>query len=258
MRIDLNADAGESFGAYTIGDDAALMPVLTSVNLACGFHAGDPMVMRASVKLAMQHGLGIGAHVGYPDRVGFGRRVINATPDEVYTDTLYQIGALRAFIRVASGDERGGRMQHVKPHGELYNHMVKHEPTARAIARAVHDFSATLPVVVLAGSGCIEWFTSEGAPVIEELFADRGYALDGTLLPRSQPGALITDPDAVAARVLRMVLEGKVMTSAGEIEVHGQTICFHGDTPGAPNIARTTRRALESAGVEIKAMSAKQ
>jgi 5-oxoprolinase (ATP-hydrolysing) subunit A len=257
MRIDLNADAGESFGAYIIGDDANLMPVITSVNLACGFHAGDPIVMRTSVKLAMQHGLGIGAHVGYPDRVGFGRRVIHASPNEVYADTLYQIGALRAFIRAASGDERGGRMQHVKPHGALYNHMANHEPTARAVARAVHDFSETLPVVVLAGSACVEWVKSEGAPVIEELFADRGYAPDGTLLPRSSPGALLTDPDLVAARVVKMVLEGKVPTQGGEITVHGQTVCFHGDTPGAANIARAARRALEAAGVEIKAMRAK-
>jgi 5-oxoprolinase (ATP-hydrolysing) subunit A len=257
MRIDLNADAGESFGAYIIGDDANLMPVITSVNLACGFHAGDPIVMRTSVKLAMQHGLGIGAHVGYPDRVGFGRRVIHASPNEVYADTLYQIGALRAFIRVASGDERGGRMQHVKPHGALYNHMANHEPTARAVARAVHDFSETLPVVVLAGSPCVEWVKSEGAPVIEELFADRGYAPDGTLLPRSSPGALLTDPEVVAARVVKMVLEGKIETSSGEITVHGQTVCFHGDTPGAASIARAARRALEAAGVEIKAMRAK-
>ncbi len=257
MRIDLNADAGESFGAYTIGDDANLMPVISSVNLACGFHAGDPIVMRSSVKLAMQHGLGIGAHVGYPDRVGFGRRVIHASPDEVYADTLYQIGALRAFIRAASGDERGGRMQHVKPHGALYNHMANHEPTARAVARAVHDFSETLPVVVLAGSACVEWVKSEGAPVIEELFADRGYAPDGTLVPRSSPGSLLTDPAVVAARVVKMVLEGKVETSSGEITVRGQTVCFHGDTPGAASIARAARQALEAAGVEIKAMRAK-
>ena len=247
--MDLNADAGESFGAYTIGDDDALMGVVTSVNLACGFHAGDPVVMRRAVRQALERGVAVGAHVGYPDRVGFGRRVIEASPDEVYADTLYQIGALRAFLRAARG-----RMAHVKPHGALYNRMARHEPTARAVARAVADFSESLPLVVLAGSGAVAWARDEGVPVVEQVFADRGYAPAGSLLPRSSPGALVTDPEAVAARAVRMAVEGRVATAGGDLEVRGGTMCFHGDTPGAAAIARAARAALEAAGVEVRAL----
>ncbi len=237
MHVDFNCDAGESFGPYVLGDDANILPLVSSTSLACGFHAGDPVILRNSVGLAQKNNVAIGAHVGYPDRVGFGRRDLKLSPDELYCDTLYQIGAIRAFLRA-----RNLRLHHVKAHGALYNHLAHTQESALAFGNAVLAFSKTLPVLVLAGSPCVAWLQKAGLPVVQEWFADRGYAADGSLLPRHVAGALITAPEEVAARVVKMVTEQKA-----------QSICFHADTPGAANLVRVSRAALLAANIEVRA-----
>ncbi|KIX84557.1 LamB/YcsF family protein [Thermus filiformis] len=249
MRIDLNADAGESYGVYTYGHDEALFPLVTSVNLACGFHAGSPTRIREAVARAKAHRVAVGAHPGFPDLMGFGRREMALSPEEVYADVLYQIGALHAFLRA-----EGLPLHHVKPHGALYLKACRDRETARAIAQAVRAFDPGVPLVVLPGTVYEEEARQAGLRVVLEAFPERAYLKSGQLAPRSMPGSWITDPEEAARRALRMVLEGRVEAlDGGEVEVRAETLCIHGDNPRAPEVARAVRRALEEAGVEVRA-----
>lgn len=249
MTIDLNADAGESFGPWKLGHDAELFSLMTSVNLACGFHAGDPLAMRQAVRLARQKGISVGAHPGYPDKVGFGRRDLEATPDEVYADTLYQIGALTAFLRV-----EGLPLHHVKAHGALYNRAARDAQTARAIAQAVQDYDPDVPLVVLSGSALETEARALGLRGVLEAFPERGYTPEGRLAPRGTPGAVIHDPTEAARRALGMVLEGRVRAVDGrEVALRVETLCIHGDNPRAPEIAQRIRAMLEAEGITFKA-----
>ncbi len=225
----INCDFGESFGRYTLGHDAALAPLIDLANLACGVHAGDPGVMRASVRLCVAHGVKIGAHVSYPDLQGFGRRVMALTPAEVTDWTLYQLGALAAFVQVA-----GARLHHLKPHGALYNVAMTEPATAAALAQAVHAFDASLAVLALPGSALAQAAIGLGVRVLHEGFPDRGYAPDDTLLPRHLPGAVLTDPAAVAAQAHRLMAHGI------------DTLCIHGDGPHAVAFAQVLREIVGS------------
>ncbi len=246
--IDLNADAGESFGRWQLGHDEALFPLLTSVNLATGFHAGDPRVMLRSIRLAKKHGVAVGAHPGFPDLVGFGRRDMAITPEEAYTDVLYQIGAISAFLRV-----EGLTLHHVKPHGALYLRMLRDEGLAQAVAQAVKDYDPNLPLVLLGGTPMEEAARAVGARYVREAFPDRAYLSDGRLAPRSMEGALIRDPKRAAERAVAMVLEGEIEAlDGGRVRVQAETLCVHGDNPEAVEIARAVRAALESAGVTLR------
>ncbi len=250
--IDLNSDLGEGFGAYRLGDDAELFAVISSANVACGFHGGDPRVMERTVVEALASGVAIGAHPGFPDLVGFGRRELAATPDEVRTDTLYQLGALDAFCRAA-----GGRLQHVKAHGALYNMAVKNPALSEAIAAAVKAYDPTLILLAQPGTALLAAGEAAGLPTAREGFADRAYNPDGTLASRRLPGAVITDPEAAAERALRLVTEGKLTTLDGqEIELQVDSLCVHSDTPGAVALARAVRRRLEAAGIAVRPMGA--
>lgn len=247
-RVDLNSDLGESFGRYTLGLDAEVIPLVSSVNIACGMHAGDPDVMRRTVKIAADAGVAIGAHPGYPDLQGFGRRDMNLSPDEGYDCVLYQIGALAAFAQAA-----GARLHHVKPHGQLYNRAAKDRPFADAIAQAVHDFDSSIVLVGLAGGQLIEAGRALGLTVAGEFFTDRNYNDDGTLVSRARPDALITDDDFAVTRVVRAVQTGTIESATGKtIEVAADTICVHGDNAHALAFVRKTRTALEEAGIAIK------
>lgn len=253
MRIDLNCDMGESLGRYTLGSDAALMPMITSANIACGLHAGDPLVLEATVRLAVKHGIGIGAHPGYPDLQGFGRRTMRLTPEEVEAFTLYQIGAVSAFARA-----HGAELTHVKPHGALYNDAVKNPAQARALARAVSRFSPGLVFVGLAGSVMIEAGVEAGLAVAREAFADRAYEADGSLRSRSLTGALLPTPHAVAEQALRIARDRTVVAYSGEVmTVQADTLCLHGDTEDAVENALAVRQALEAAGVTVAGIRAR-
>jgi UPF0271 protein len=247
MRVDLNADVGESFGAYRLGHDAELMPVISSANVACGFHAGDPGVMRETVALAAAHGVAVGAHPGFPDLVGFGRRELHATPREIEDLVVYQIGALAAVAAA-----QGIRLRHVKAHGALYNLAARQAPLADAVARATASVDRSLVLYGLPGSELIEAGRRHGLRTAAEAFADRAYQSDGSLVPRSQAGAVIEDPSAVLARALGMVREGTLTAIDGSrIDIAVDTLCVHGDTPGAPELAARIRKALTTAGIEI-------
>ena len=248
MRIDLNADVGESFGAWTLGDDDAILGLVTSANVACGFHAGDPLTLRTTCRYATERRVVVGAQVGYRDLAGFGRRFIDVSPDELAADVVYQIGALDAMARVS-----GTRVAYVKPHGALYNAIVHHESQARAVVEAVVAVDPSLPLLGLPGSAVLEIAAAAGLPTVAEAFADRAYTSDGQLVPRSQPGAVLRDVDAVTARVVRLVRD-KVVTSVSgdDVAVEAQSVCIHGDTPGAVTLARAVRSALEAEGVEIR------
>ncbi len=250
MQIDLNCDMGESFGNYTLGCDDQVIQYITSANVACGFHASDPLVMERTVALAKRHGVGLGAHPGYPDLRGFGRRALDCTPAEVRADVLYQVGALAALARV-----QGVSLQHVKPHGGLYNTAAGHEPTARAICQALAEYDLELILVVLAGPGgkVIRTVAAEfGLRVALEAFADRAYTPEGRLVPRGQEGAVIHDPGLVAERCLGMAQEGVVEAIDGSlVELRPHTICVHGDTPSAVELVQGVRSRLEAAGVEL-------
>ena len=236
---------GEGFGAYTLGLDGDIIRHVTSANIACGFHAGDPGQMRATVELAERHGVAVGAHPGFPDLRGFGRRALGATPDEIKDDLVYQIGALTAFTRRK-------RLQHVKPHGALYNMAVDRADIATAVGDAVLAFDPDLILVVLAGSPWEQAARRMGLRVAREMFADRAFRADGTLVPRGEPRAVIHDRSAVIERSLQMVTEGTVMAVSGEtIERPADTICLHSDTPGAVGLAEALREAFERAGVEV-------
>ena len=247
MRLDLNADVGESFGAYKLGQDALLMPAVTSVNIACGYHAGDPGVMRETVALARQHGVAIGAHPAFPDLVGFGRREMTATPREVEDIVVYQIGALAAVAAT-----QGSRLQHVKAHGALYNMAVRDAALADAIARATAAVDATLILFGLPGSELIAAGRRAGLRTASEGFADRAYQPDGTLVPRHVAGAVIEDSDAVVSRAISMARDHAVVARDGSrVGLEVETICVHGDTPGAAMLAARLRQALTDAGVSV-------
>ncbi|MEO5834254.1 MAG: 5-oxoprolinase subunit PxpA [Nakamurella sp.] len=248
-RIDLNSDLGESYGAWTLGEDAAMLDVVSSANIACGFHAGDPLTLLTTVVAAVERGVAIGAQVGYHDLVGFGRRFIDVEPAALRADVLYQIGALDGLARSV-----GGRVSYVKPHGALYNTIGHHEQQAAAVVSAVAAWPGGLPVLGLPGSRFLMVAAEAGLPTVAEAFADRAYLADGTLAPRSRPGAVLHDPAEVADRVRRMVLYHTADDIDGRpVSVTADSVCVHGDSPGAVAMARAVRAALTAAGVTISA-----
>jgi len=249
QRVDLNCDMGESFGAYAIGADAAVMPLISSANIACGFHAGDPLVMRETVRLAKAHGVAIGAHPGFRDLAGFGRRPMTCTAAELYTDVLYQIGALAAVCRA-----EGTAMHHVKAHGALYNMAAVSAEMSRAIASAVADFDRSLVLFAMPGSELEKAGAAAGLRVACEVFGDRAYNDDGSLVSRKLPGAVLSDDAAAEAQVLGMVLDGHVRAITGRsVAVRADTICVHGDNPHAVAFVTRIRAALTARGVVIGA-----
>lgn len=245
--IDMNSDLGESFSAWVMGNDAAVLRSVSSANVACGFHAGDPQIMRETVALCKSAGVAVGAHVSYPDLQGFGRRNMACSPDEIYTDCLYQIGALQAFCAA-----QGVLLQHVKPHGALYNQAAKDTILAEAIAAAVKDAGKGIFLMGLPGTESEKAALAAGVPFASEGFADRAYMKDGSLMPRSLPGAVLHDAAEVARRVTRMVTKGTVIAVDGtEIRFKSDTVCLHGDTPEAVEMAAAVRSALDEAGVVV-------
>lgn len=247
VRIDLNCDVGESFGAYTIGDDHGVLAHVTSANIACGAHAGDPGTMRTTIRLAQDRGVSIGAHPGFADLSGFGRREIGATTQEIEDLVAFQVGALIGIART----ERA-HVTHVKPHGALYNLASRDRPVADAIARAVAGVDAALTLFGLSGSVLLDAGREVGLSVAAEVFADRAYAGDGSLVSRRATGAVLTDPQGVVDRAIRMVTEGIVVATDGtSVDLVTDTICVHGDTPGAADMAQALRAGLEAAGVEV-------
>jgi 5-oxoprolinase (ATP-hydrolysing) subunit A len=244
--IDLNCDMGESFGAWTMGQDADVLEYVTSANIACGFHAGDPQTMRRTVAAAIARGVAIGAHPSLPDLAGFGRREMRVSADETYAMTLYQIGALAALARAA-----GTRLRHVKPHGALYNMAAKDRTLADAIAAAVRDFDAALILVGLAGSELPRAGEAAGLAVAHEGFADRRYEGDGSLMARSKAGAVIDDVEGAVAQAISIASRGEAQTPDGTLRIRADTICIHGDRPHAATFARRLREGLEAAGVAI-------
>ena len=249
-KIDLNSDLGESFGTYTLGMDEKLMDYITSANVACGWHAGDPNVMQKTLQAAAQKGVAVGAHPGYPDLLGFGRREMKISPDEAYAYVLYQLGALDAFARV-----EGCKLQHIKPHGALYNQACKDDKLAGAICRAAGDFSKDLIVLAPYNSAFRTAAEALGQPFAAEFFADRAYLPDGSLVPRSQPGAVIHDPEVACQRVLQMAREGTVTCNDGTVlHMRCASVCVHGDNEAALASVKKIRQALESDGVQLCAM----
>ncbi|MFG1816136.1 LamB/YcsF family protein [Kribbella sp. NPDC049174] len=249
--MDLNADLGEGFGSWPMGDDSALLNVVTSANVACGFHAGDPSIMRRVTGEAVERGVAIGAHVGYADKAGFGRRFVDIEPAALRDEVVYQIGALDAFARVA-----GDRVRYVKPHGALYNTIGHHEEQAAAVVGAVVDYDRSLPVLGLPGSAWLRLASEAGLTVVHEAFADRAYTVDGTLVSRRQEGSVLHDADEIAARCTAMATGQPIQDIAGgSLKLEPASICVHGDTPGAVDIARRVRSALEGAGVTLSPFS---
>ena len=249
--VDLNSDLGEGFGIWTLGDDDALLDVITSANIACGFHAGDPNIMRRVCDTAVSRGVSIGAQVSYRDLAGFGRRSIDVDQASLINDVIYQIAALDGFARVA-----GSRVRYVKPHGALYNRTVHDEDQAAAVVAAVVAYDLRLPVLGLPGSALLRHAEQSGLRTVTEAFADRGYTAQATLVPRSQPGALLDDPAMVAQRMVDMLITGRMRSVDGvEIVVSARSICVHGDSPGAVAMAVAVRKALAEAGVEIQAFA---
>lgn len=247
--IDLNSDVGESFGRWTLGDDMAMFRSVSSANVACGFHAGDPSVIRRTCREAAAAGVVIGAHVGYRDLAGFGRRFLDIRPSELADDVVYQIGALQALAAV-----EGARVQYVKPHGGLYNAIVAHTAQARAVVDAVKSVDPSLPIMGLPGSEVLRLAEEAGLRAVTEAFADRAYNPDGTLVSRSLPGAVLEDPEHVAEHVLRMATESAVRTIDGSVlKIRAESICVHGDSPGAVAMATAVKSALGDAGVSIGA-----
>lgn len=247
--IDLNCDLGESFGAYTIGSDSEVIPYITSANVACGFHAGDPLVMEKTVALCAVNRTHAGAHPGLLDLVGFGRRNMAIKPEEARAAVIYQVGALKAFC-----EAKGMRLNHVKPHGALYNMAAKDYALAKAIAEGIQAVDKSLILLALSGSQMIQAAKDIGLPHASEVFADRAYQSDGSLVPRSQPGAMIEDEDEAVVRVIRMAKEGKVTASDGtDVKIQADSVCVHGDGPKALAFVKKITRELERAGVEIRA-----
>ncbi|TLM74964.1 LamB/YcsF family protein [Pseudarthrobacter sp. NamB4] len=246
--IDLNSDVGESFGNWTMGDDAAMFRSVSSANVACGFHAGDPSTIAQTCRDAVAAGISIGAHVGYRDLAGFGRRFMDCSPTELADDVLYQLGALEAIARAA-----GGAIRYVKPHGALYNTIVTHHAQAQAVVDAVKAFGGDLPLLLLPGSVALSTAEAAGLRGVAEAFADRAYNPDGTLVSRREPGAVLHDEEAVAANMVRLATEGTIIARDGSaIRTSAESICLHGDTAGAVSMAAAVRRELETAGVEIR------
>ncbi|MDF2499541.1 MAG: lamB [Anaerosporomusa subterranea] len=253
MRIDLNCDMGESFGVYTLGYDEAAMPHVTSINVACGFHASDPLNMINTIKLAKKYNLAIGAHPAFPDLVGFGRRVMAASKEEIFADVVYQIGALAGICQ-----SQGLKLQHVKVHGAMYNMAEKDIAVGTVIAEAIKSIDPNLYMVCSCASPMVKAAQNVGVNYVEEAFADRAYTKEGTLVPRSQPGAVIHDVKEVAERVLGLVKTGTVRAIDGtEIALKADTICVHGDTPGAVEMIKGIRVMLDQEGVTLKAFGEK-
>lgn len=251
VSIDLNADLGEGFGRWTLTDDERLLSVVTSANVACGFHAGDAVTMRRVCELAAERGVRIGAQVSYRDLAGFGRRAMDVPPAELAAEVAYQIGALEVFARAA-----GSRVAYVKPHGALYNRVVRDAEQAAAVVDGVLLAGGALPVLGLPGSRLHEAAERAGLPVVAEAFGDRAYRADGSLLPRGQEGAVVHDPDEVVERSVTLVRSGTVTAHCGTaVAVRARSLCLHGDTPGAVELARRVRAALESAGVTVGAFA---
>ncbi|RJR43383.1 MAG: 5-oxoprolinase subunit PxpA [Desulfobacteraceae bacterium] len=252
-KIDLNSDVGESFGTYKLGLDEEVIPLITSSNIACGWHAGDPGVMRRTIALSKRHGVAPGAHPGFPDLLGFGRRNMDATLEEIEDYVTYQIGALSAFA-----SQQGVSLQHVKPHGGLYNMAAKDLRIVEAVVKVISRLNRDLLLVTLAGphrKEIEEIGSRHGVRIAFEFFADRGYNADGTLVSRREPGAVIHDNEVAAERVLKMVREGKVISRDGaEIVLSADTICVHGDNPSAVSLTRTIRQALLQAGITVAPM----
>jgi UPF0271 protein len=251
-RVDLNCDMGESFGRYDLGSDRLILDFVTSANIACGYHAGDPTVMRKTARMALDKGVAIGAHPGYPDLQGFGRRFMDVSPEDLYDMLLFQIGGLAAIVLA-----EGGSLQHVKAHGALYNAAAVDPSLAEAIARAVHRVDPRLVLFGLSGSELVAAGKRVGLQTGSEAFADRIYETDGTLTPRRHPDALIEDHDAAVEQAIRIVKEGLVRSRQGpDVRVRADTICIHGDGPHAPDFARTIRERLTSVGIEVTAIPA--
>ena len=249
--MDLNSDLGEGYGRWALGDDAALLEVVTSANVACGFHAGDPATIDRTVRAAVERGVAVGAQVSYPDLVGFGRREIDVPPDELTADVLYQLGALEAFAKAA-----GSRVRYVKPHGALYNRIARDPVQAAAVVEAIRRYDPALPLLTLPGSVAMEAAGEAGIPSVGEGFADRAYTAEGRLVSRREPGAVLHDPEQVAARAVVMATEHRVEAAGGEqVAVEVRSLCVHGDTPGAVDLARAVRTALEHAGVTLEAFA---
>ena len=248
FQIDLNADIGESFGRWKLGDDEALCESISSANIACGFHAGDPATLLTTVGSAVSHGVAIGAQVGYHDLPGFGRRFIDMNPDDLTAEVIYQMGALEGLAR-----SRGGRVEYVKPHGALYNAIFRHRGQAAAVVRAVLEFDASLPVLGLPGSAFLELAADAGLRTVAEAFADRAYTPDGSLMPRGEPGAVLHDPAVIAARMARLAIDRSIEASDGSrLTVVADSICVHGDTPGAVEIASAVRASLAAHDVAVQ------
>ena len=246
MRIDINCDMGESFGVYKIGEDEKVIPYITSANIACGCHAGDPMVMAKTMELVKKHRVAVGAHPGYPDLLGFGRRNLETLPGEIKNYLLFQIGALMAFARA-----NGLTLQHVKPHGALYNLAARDEKAAQEVIDAIRSFDSELILVMLSGSLGAKMAAASGLKVAQEVFPDRAYLKDGRLAPRTMAGAVIHDPELVKKRIIKLIATGMMTSIEGkEIGLKVDTLCIHGDTPGAWKIARVIHKELKKSGIK--------
>ncbi len=249
--MDLNSDLGESFGRWVLGDDDAMLALVTSANVACGFHAGDAATLRRTCAGAVEHGVVVGAQVSYRDLAGFGRRFVDVPPGELADDVVYQIGALDGLCRVT-----GTTVRYVKPHGALYNAVVHHEGQSGAVVAAVRDYDASLPVLGLPGSALLRAAEAAGLRAVPEFFVDRGYAGDGTLVPRSEPGALLDDPARAAQRLLRLLTDGVVRAVDGtDLAVRAESACLHGESPAAVAMATEVRRTLEQEGIHLRAFT---
>jgi 5-oxoprolinase (ATP-hydrolysing) subunit A len=247
VAVDLNSDVGESYGVWRIGDDAAMLRIVSSANVACGFHGGDPTTLRAACATAASHGVTIGAQVSYPDLAGFGRRFIDIDPKELRDAVLYQLGALDAFAQVA-----GSEVDYVKPHGALYHATIDNLAQAEAVVAAAAEYDPSLAILGQQDSELLAAAERAGLDAVSEGYVDRAYRPDGRLVPRSEAGAVITDVDAAAAQAVRIAVDGEVVTTEGEvISLHARSLCVHGDTPGAVAIATAARQALEAAGVGV-------
>jgi 5-oxoprolinase (ATP-hydrolysing) subunit A len=250
-HIDLNCDMGESTASTIIGNDAGIMPFITSANIACGFHGGSPTVMRDTILLALKHGVAIGAHPSFPDLEGFGRREMNLPPNDIYAMVVYQVGAIKSLTEAL-----GGRLHHVKPHGALYNMAARDSVISEAIVRAIRDIDPGLMVYGLSGATTIDIARQMGQPFAQEVFADRGYESDGKLTPRDRPGALLPDADAALAQSMLMVRKGKVTATDGRsVSLAADTICIHGDGPHALAIAKALHDGLQAAGIILKSFT---
>lgn len=251
MPIDLNADLGEGHGPWRMGDDETLVAFVTSANVACGFHAGDPTTARRTCRAAATAGTAVGAHVGYHDLVGFGRRFLEVEPEELADDVVYQVGALRAVAEAS-----GTRITYVKPHGALYHAVLTHREQARAVVRALVELGGDLPLVTPGHGAVVEEARAAGVRVVAEAFADRAYRPDGTLVPRRAPGSVLDDPAEVARRVVTLATEGTVRAVDGStLRLDVDTVCLHGDSPGAVETARAVRSALDRAGVPVRSFT---